>query len=367
METVNLGIGEPEPSILPLAELGKAAEHCCSLADKSCLQYGPEEGNPAFRRRLATFLSRHVGVDICPDNLLITGGASHGLDLILSRLTREGDTIFVEAPTYFFALDVFNGRRVRLVPVKTDEHGIDIDDLESQLETHKPKFLYTIPVFHNPTGTTLPEPRRRRLVELAKAHGFLIVADEVYQLTGEESETPPPLRSLDGECVLSLGSFSKILGPGLRLGWIECAKQHVDELSQCGVLISGGGVNPFMAAIVDSAIELGIQDRYLSTVCTMYNRRRLYMTRLLEEMLPDGVHFTKPHGGYYIWLELPKDMDSVELRKEALTRNIDFRPGPIFSCEGRFSNCLRLCFTYYPEDKLQFACEQLSRLLHSYT
>ena len=223
MPTFDLGFGRPEDALLPIAELAKAAQHPASLDDRACLQYGPEQGSFTFRTSLAAFLTRHYGVTVSPEHLLSTAGMFHGLDLILAQFTSAGDTVFVEDPSYFLAFDVFKDRRIRIVPIATDEHGLDIAALERQLSRQRPAALYTIPVFHNPTGMTLPASRRQRLVQLARQHGFLIIADEVYHILGDKARLPPPLSSFVADCVLSLGSFSKILGPGLRLGWIQCS------------------------------------------------------------------------------------------------------------------------------------------------
>jgi len=365
-ELIDLGIGHLEDAQLPLADLKQAAMGRFSAMDKSCLQYGPEEGSESFRIQLGVFLSRHYGFEVRPENLLITAGASHGLDLILSKLSQPGETIVVENPSYFFALDILRERQINIVGVPVDEQGIDVNALERLLEVERPSFLYTIPVFHNPTGMTLSTERRERLIHLARKHGFLIIADEVYHLLAEPREIPRALVSMAPDIVLSLGSFSKILGPGLRLGWIHCDPSYMASFIQSGVLRSGGGVNPFAAAIVESAIELGIQDEYLITVRSLCNTRRLHMTSLLKQLLPTSATFLDPQGGFFVWLELPDNINADDLNKEALAMNISFRPGTLFSYDGRYRNCLRICFTFYNEERLEFACTQLGRLLHRY-
>ncbi len=363
METIDLSIGHPEDAMLPLEKLKVAAMHRLSQKDKSCLQYGPEEGSPSFRERLSDFLTTQYGAKVSPNNLLITAGASHGLDLILSQFSQPGDTIFVEDPTYYFALSILRDRKLRIVPVLTDDNGINTDWLEEKLKTDRPRLLYTIPTFHNPTGTTLSIVRRKHLMQLAEEYNFLVIADEVYQLLGKNNEIPLPLSTFNPNRVMSLGSFSKILGPGLRLGWIQCLPEYITALVKNGVLQSGGGINLFTAAIVESAIELGIQDEYLSIARNIYNKRRLFMLSVLKDELPIGVNFTEPKGGFFVWLKLPQTINTIDLHKKALKMNIDFKPGEFFSCEGNFRNYLRLCFTFYDEPRLQLACQKLCRLL----
>jgi 2-aminoadipate transaminase len=218
---VDLGIGQPEDAVLPRELLRDAAAAALDGPGNDYLQYGPEQGADDVRETLAGFLSHHYGHPVDAGELLITNGASHGLDLMLARHTSPGDVVVVEAPSYFFGLDMLRDRGVRLVSVPVDEEGLDPEALREVLRRHRPAFVYTIPVFHNPTGVTLSEPRRRELLELAGRTGTPVVADEVYQLTGLPGTVPPPLRSTGSSDVLSLGSFSKILGPGVRLGWIE--------------------------------------------------------------------------------------------------------------------------------------------------
>jgi DNA-binding transcriptional MocR family regulator len=363
---IDFGIGQPEDRILPRELLREAAQHALAGPGNDYLQYGPEQGARSLRDALAGFLSRHYGHEVSPDELLVTNGASHGLDLVLSRYTRPGDVVVVEAPTYFFGLDVLHGRYVRLVSVPVDEEGLDTGALRTVIEREKPALIYTIPVFHNPTGVSLSDARRRQLVELAEAYRIPVVADEVYQLTAEPDRLLPPLRRYDPRQVLSLGSFSKILGPGVRLGWIECTTGHVAKLRDDGVLRSGGGASPMTGAIVETAIRRGLQDQFLATVRDIYDRRRRCACEALRRYLPEGVRVTYPDGGYYVWLELPAGTDPRAVRVDALAAGVGFRPGHIFSIDGSFASCLRLCFTYYPEEVLVTGIVRLAKVITSH-
>jgi len=362
-DVIDLGIGQPQDTILPRELLRRAAMDALERPDNSYLQYGPEEGAPSVREALAEFLSRHYARPVPAADLLITNGASHGLDLILSRYTRPGDPVVIEAPTYFFGLDVLRDRGVRLLPVPVDGDGLDTDALAEVLRRERPAFIYTIPVFHNPTGVTLSPARRARLVELAAAYDVPIVADEVYQLVVEDGQAPAMLREYDADHVLSLGSFSKILGPGVRLGWIECAPRHVTALRDDGVLRSGGGASPMTARIVETAIRNGLQDEFLTTIRGIYDQRRRHAIAVLSRILPDEVTVIYPEGGYYIWLELPPHVDTRMVREEALAAGVDYRPGAIFAVDRSFDHCLRVCFAYYEEQRLTVALERLAKVL----
>jgi 2-aminoadipate transaminase len=365
-DVIDLGIGQPDEAILPRDLLRRAAMEALGRPDNSCLQYGPEEGARSLREALAEFLSRHYRRPVAADTLLVTNGASHGLDLILGRWTRPGDTVVVEAPTYFFGLDVLRDRDLRLITVPVDADGLDTDALHALLRRERPSLIYTIPVFHNPTGVTLSPTRRQRLVELAGEHGVPIVADEVYQLVAEADRVPAPLRGYDPDRVLSLGSFSKILCPGVRLGWIECAPERLAALRANAVLRSGGGASPMTGAIVETAIRQGLQDEALATVRGVYDRRRRHAIAVLSRILPEEVRVTYPEGGYYVWLELPPRIDAQALRSEAVAAGVNFRPGTIFAVDGSFACCLRLCFTYYTEEQLTVSLERLVKVFRSH-
>jgi DNA-binding transcriptional MocR family regulator len=361
-ELIDLGIGAPDPALLPRALLRDAAVAALETGTR-CLEYGPEQGAVSLREALAELLTRHYRRPVVAAELLITNGASHGLDLALGLFTSPGDLVVIEAPTYFFGLDVLRDRRVRLLPAPVDTEGIDPEALAARLAGETPALIYTIPAFQNPTGVTLSPPRRRRLVELAAAYGCPVVADEVYQLVVEAGRVPPPMRAYDPERVLSLGSFSKILGPGVRLGWVECAPRYLAALRDNGVLRSGGGASPMTGAIVTAAIRNGGQDRHLATLREVYDRRRRHAVRELSRILPGEVRVDYPEGGYYVWLRLPPRVDARALQAEAVAAGVSFRPGPVFSPDGSFASCLRLCFTYYDEPRLTVAIERLGTVI----
>jgi DNA-binding transcriptional MocR family regulator len=363
-DLIDLGIGAPDPALLPRDLLLRdAAARVLARPGNEFLRYGPEEGAASLREALAELLTRHYRRPVAAADLLVTNGASHGLDLVLGLFTSPGDRVVVEAPTYFFGLDVLRDRRVRPVPVPVDAEGLDPDALAARLRGERPAMIYTIPVFQNPTGVTLSPARRRRLVELAAEYDCPVVADEVYQLVVPPARVPQPLRAYDPARVLSLGSFAKILGPGVRLGWVECAPGYVARLRDNGVLRSGGGASPMTGALVEAAIRAGDQDRFLGVLREVYDRRRRHAIRELARTLPGDVRVDFPDGGYYVWLELPPGVDAGALHADAVAAGVGFRPGTVFSVDGSFANCLRLCFTYHDERRLTVAIERLGKVL----
>jgi len=352
-DMIDLGLGDPNPALFPVDALRAAAEERLKQADTSFLQYGVEQGDAYFRLALARFLSRNYGLPMESETIFVTAGISSALDLLCTVFTQAGDTIFVEEPTYFLAPKIFGDHKLNIVPIPTDESGLIIEALEEKLTKYKPKFLYTIPIHHNPTGTTLTEARRARLIELAQQHEFLVLADEVYQLLSYSDQVPQPFASdIHLENIISLGSFSKILAPGLRLGWIQAHARNIQRLVASGLLDSGGGMNPFASAIVRGVIESGDLDKNLHKLINTYRPRLMKMDALLKEHLWD-VKYALPQGGYFFWLRLPEPMDATEFRKQAKSLHVDIRPGTLFSCNHGLRNYIRLCFAYYDEAQIE--------------
>jgi len=243
-----------------------------------------------------------------------------------------------------------------------------MDTLEEKLTEHKPAFVYTIPAFHNPSGVTLSASRRERLVHLSEKHRFLILADEVYHLLAYTVTPPPPMITYDNTgTVLSLGSFSKILAPGLRLGWIQAKPVLVNRLIQSGLLESGGGLNPFTSSLVQSALELGLQRDHLAYLKRVYRLRSKSLITALNDLLPPSVTFTEPGGGFFIWLRLPDGVDTEALRIAARQQGVHFQPGPRFSSGRGLQNYLRLSFVYYDIEELREGSKRLASVLAAYT
>lgn len=360
---IDFGIGQPHVDILPLEQLEEAARHRLRQGDRTILQYGMQQGNGQFRKSLAQFLSAQYEAAVDPDHLFITAGISQALDQICALHTQPGDTVFVEEPSYFLALRIFADYGLKVVGTPIDEDGLVIDALEEKLVKHKPVFIYTIPAFHNPAGVTLSASRREELVCLAEKHGFLIVADEVYQLLAYTATPPPPMTYFDKSArVLSMGSFSKILAPGLRLGWIQAKPSLLEPFILCGYLDSGGGLNPFVSSIVESVIELGLQKDYLNFLKKTYRNRMAKLSKALREHIP-LLTYTDPAGGYFIWSYLPEGTDAETLLAEANKHQVGFQPGIKFSSAEGLRNYLRFCFAFYGEADLLEGVERLSRII----
>ncbi len=364
---IHLGLGQPGNDLLPARSLAQAAERALKDDDASYLAYGQEQGNINFLQTLAAFLSAYYPGPVDPDSLLITNGNSQALDFICRQFTQPGDTVLVEEPSYFLALKIFADHKLNLVTVPMDEHGLCIKDLEKTVKKLSPSFLYIIPTHHNPAGVTLNRERRDALAAICKKHDLPVVADEVYHFLTFEKEKPIPMGCFsDQGPVISLGSFSKILAPGLRLGWVQAAPGLIKKMTRAGVMISGGGFNPFTSQVVDAYIQQGLLDTNITSLNKIFHRRMKTMCKALKESMPPGVRYTVPDGGYFVWVELPGHINAEKLRKKSQDRGVDFLSGNLFSHKGHLKNFIRLGFCFYDEAMIKQGVKRLSEMLFQY-
>lgn len=360
---IDFGAGQPSLSLLPIQALQTAANHCLRQDNPELLAYGTEQGDGYFRRALSEFLTRRYATPVNEEELFVTASASQALDLICTRFAKHGDTIFVEQPSYFLALLVFRDHGLNVVGIPVDEHGLRLDVLEDLLTRHRPVFLYTIPTFQNPSAVTLSAERRQKLIALSQQHDFLIVADEVYHLLDFDTACPAPLASFSGTGrVLSLGSFSKICAPGLRLGWIQTGAAHIETLNTSGMVESGGGLNPFTSRMMLSMIELGLQDACLDRLKTVYKQRSATLCTALRHYLPTST-FVEPAGGFFVWIQLPPGRTAWATLKVARENGVSFQPGPRFGSDAALDHFIRLSFAYYEEPELVEGVRRLAEVL----
>jgi 2-aminoadipate transaminase len=371
---IDLGWGHPSARLHPVAALQQAAAYTFAHTGVAALQYGAEQGFGPLLESLAAFLSHQdaYAMLVRPDTLFLTGGASQALDLTCTLFTRPGDTIFVEEPTYYLVQRIMRDHHLRVVGVPTDAFGLRPEALEAMLDdasVPRPSLLYTIPTFQNPAGSVLPLERRRALVELAQRYGFTVVADEVYQLLYYQAPPPPPLVAFDTSAegrVLSLGSFSKILAPGLRLGWVQARPALIRRYVQAGMVASGGGLNHLTSALVYAILELGLLAENIARLRATYRERVQTVAEALHTRLRQDVEFSVPGGGYFFWLTLPPDVDTEALLPVALQAGVSYRPGQAFSASGLFPRALRISFALYEADELVQGIERLAGALTTY-
>jgi DNA-binding transcriptional MocR family regulator len=352
--TIDLGVGMPSADLLPVDLLRLASDSFFSGAHPFELNYGVLQGDERLLDSLAGYLTAGYGHSSSPESLFVTAGNSQALDLVSTVFSKPGDTVLVEEPSYYLAFKIFRDHGLNLVGVPIDVHGITVDALEEQVKTHKPAFVYTIPSFHNPGGQSLSTERRLRLIELSEQYGFLIVADEVYQLLHYYEQPPPAFGTMiESDTVLSLGTFSKILAPAMRLGWIQTGPGLRERLAANGFVASGGSVNHYTSHIVRHAIELGLQQKHVERLRRTYRGRVEALHDALQSHFAELATWRQPKGGYFFWLQFAEDIDTTELREKAREVQTGFQPGSRFTDDGRLKNFMRLCFAHYSEDDIR--------------
>jgi 2-aminoadipate transaminase len=365
--TINLGLGQPSPSMLPLPLVHAAATARLGLgADPLVLQYGTIAGPQSARLALAEVLTRRYRHPVSAAQLLLTGGISSALSFASQVFARAGQPVVCSDPTYFLAKGIFESQGLPVVGVPIDEGGLQVDALEQRLGAGlRPAFVYCMPSFHNPMGVCLRPERAWRLVELAERYDFLVVADEPYVMLHFGDAPPPCMMAYDqgrGR-VLSLGTFSKILGPGLRLGWLHATEELIERFSQHGALRSGGGLNPVVASIVEGVIDSGGLDANIDHLRRVLGTRAKVLWAALRRHLPQ-CPVAEPQGGYFVWVPLPAGADANALLEPGEAAGVRFTPGSRCAVERDLRGFVRLSFAFYEPSELEQGVERLAAVLH---
>ncbi|MDG1859375.1 MAG: PLP-dependent aminotransferase family protein [Emcibacteraceae bacterium] len=362
--TINFGIGQPSSDLLPLPIIQQATDAFLKDAHPLDLNYGSSAGDARFTQALAEFLTREYGAKTDSSSLMVTNGNSQALDFVCTVFTKPGDTVFVEEPSYFLAFQILADHGLNIVGIPIDENGVVIEAVEEALKYHKPTFIYTIPSFHNPTGYTMSAERRSELVALSQSHDFLIVADEVYQMLNFYEAAPKAFGTMiSSGTIISMGSFSKILSPALRLGWIQTSPLLMEKAHESGMINSGGSLNHFTSHIARYALELGLLEAHLAHLRVALGKRSEAMDGALNCFLGNTLQWQRPKGGYFFWLALPEGMDADDFHSMAGEYDIGFQPGSRFSSRGDLKHFLRLSFSHYSEDDIHDGVERLSKLI----
>ncbi len=345
-DIISFAGGMPEVSQVP-AEAAATAAYEAVVHEGACaLQYGSSEGRPELRTQIVELMAE-IGVRLPAEDIVVTAGAQQGLDLLAKTFLDPGDVVITEGPTYVGALQAFSAYEPEIVCVPMDDDGMRVDLLEAELERLGPrgaKFIYTIPNFQNPAGVTLRPERRRRLLELAHAFDIPVIEDDPYGRLRFEGGHVKPLRALDDE-VIYLGTFSKIFAPGLRLGWMTAPRPILAK-----VLLAKQAADLCGSAFAQVTAERYFAGtrwrRVLQGLTRTYAERRDAMLVALDEHFPAEVRWTRPEGGFFVWVELPSFIDAGTLLAEAVEHGVTFVPGLAFYPDGRGRNCMRLAFCY---------------------
>lgn len=360
--------GLPDPATFPIADLQEVMCEVLATRGRTALQYATTEGDPVLRDELVRWMAKD-GIKAGCDDVLITTGSQQALDIVGRVLLDPGDVIVVELPTYLGGLQAFRTYGVEMIGVPQDDDGINVVALHGALtrlrqEGRRPKFLYAVPDFQNPSGITWSRGRRERLLELAGEFDTLVIEDNPYREIRFLGSAPPPITSLDTEGrTLYLSTFSKTLAPGLRIGWIAGPQPLI---SRCVTLkqamdLCGPALTQAMAAVL---LERGTLLERLPAVVGLYRRKRDVMLDALTREMPEGVSWTRPEGGLFLWVRLPEGMDAGAMLKVALDEEaVAYVPGQPFHADGSGRNTLRLNFSYPSEAQITEGIARLGRIV----
>ena len=366
-EIISFAGGLPAPDTFPLEAIEDISCKLLREHGRLALQYGPTEGEMPLREELAKWMSTSKP-GITPSNILITTGSQQGLDIVAKVFIDPGDIVIMELPSYIGAIQAFSAYRAKMIGVSQDSRGLRMDLLEKTLAKlakrgKKPKFIYVVPDFQNPSGVTMTEERRRRLLELAYAYEVPLVEDSPYRDLRFRGAAQPPVYGLDTrDQVIALGTFSKIFCPGLRLAWLMAPVAWTDRMvvSKQSMDLASSTFNQLIAA---EYMRRGLLLPQIQAIRKLYGKKRNVMLKALKEFMPKGVRWTKPEGGLFLWVKLPVRMNATELFKSAIDENVAYVVGEAFYCNGKGQNTMRLNFSYPSEEQIVEGIRRLATMI----
>lgn len=337
--------GNPSESALEDDLIAELSREMLLTHGKKLLQYGATEGWPAYREQTAAFLRTEIGIDVQENELLPTTGSTQAIDVLLKAMIDEGDSILVEGPSFLGTLQAMKLYGAKLVPISMDQEGLILDELEAAAKKHKPKMLYTVPNFQNPTGVTLSLARRKAILELAEKYNFLVAEDDPYRGLRYCGEALPSIFSMD-DCarVVYLTSFSKLISPGLRVGAAVTKNPVLLRKLTIGKQSTDVHTTNLSMAIAAEYMARGLLPSHIQAIIPRYRAQLGHMLDGLS-LFPEGVAHTRPDGGLFVWVELPERYNALKLLERAIEKRVAFVPGTHFYANGGHLNTLRLNFS----------------------
>ena len=362
-DPIDLSVGSGDAGLFPSEDFRRALQTVMRRDGIAALEYGDRAGYLPLRETIARVLSAQ-GIQTRPESLLVTGGSQQGLALALRLLARPGDSVLAESPTYSGVLDLFRSLGLRVVGVPVDERGMQVEGIEPLLQTHHPRLIYSIPNFQNPTGTCLSLARRKTLLALAERYNLPLIEDDFVGDLRYEGRAQPALKSLDpGGRVIYISSFSKMLMPGIRVGFLAAEGPVYDALLDVKTVDDLATSNLVQRAL-EAYVTVGSYQAHLRRSCQVYRRRRDALIEAVRRYLPDEVAFNLPQGGLFVWARLPGGVRAEDLLERAVVRGVLFAPGAGFFPEaGAGSAYLRLNFAAHPPERLVEGVRRLALAL----
>ncbi len=367
-EVISLAGGMPYTTALPLDAVGSMMGDLVTNNGSAALQYGSGQGDPRLRERICDVMALE-GIDASADNVVVTVGSQQALDIVSRVFLDPGDVVLAEGPSYVGALGTFAAAEAEVVHLPMDDDGLVPDVLSAALDRldragRRAKFLYTVPNFHNPAGVTLSAGRRPEIVALAERHDLLVLEDNPYGLLGFDGETLPALRALSDSRVIYLGSFSKTFAPGLRVGWVlapHAVREKLVLASEAQVLCPPTFNQLAVAEYLDTQPWLD----QVKVFRELYRERRDAMLDSLSALMPEGCTWTRPHGGFYVWVTLPDGLDAKVMQARAVHERVAYVPGIGFYADGAGQRELRLSYCYPPPERIREGVRRLAGVVEA--
>jgi 2-aminoadipate transaminase len=364
---ISFAYGLPDPDLFPVASIMAATSSVLDRFSNRALQYGSFQGLTELILAVTERLKRVEDVSLLPEQCLVTTGSTQGNDLIMRALLKPGDTVLLETPTWPAIIGILKSHSANVVPIPIDSYGLNVTALESTILTLiskgiLPKLLYTIPTFHNPTGITMSLPRRLALLDIARRYDFTVVEDDAYRDISFGGPVPQTLLALDkDDRVIRLGTFSKIVAPGLRLGWLLGKSDIVAKIT---TIRNDSGTSPFVSYIATVYMMSGKFDEHIAQVVEAYRSKALMMLQSISSNFPLSVSWTQPSGGFFVWVTLPAHQEMSSLLKMARERGVEFLPGQVCCPESvTDTSHVRLAFSMVNLNEIEEGIERLSEVL----
>ena len=363
-EIISFAGGMPAPELFPVEQMEKAANAVMEEMGQAAMQYSSTEGYVPLRQQIVDRMAAKNNIHTTVDNILVTSGSQQGLDYSGRVFLDKDDIVLIESPSYLGALNAFKTCEPRFIEVPTDDGGMIMEELEKILEKEdRVKMIYVIPDFQNPSSRTWSLERRQKFMEIINKYEIPVIEDNPYGELRFEGEAQPALKSLDTKgVVVYLGTFSKILAPGYRLGWV-CADGEI--LDKYNFMAQAAALQASTISQMETAkwIEMYDLDAHVAKLVEVYGKRRDLMYNTMKEEFPPEVKFAKPTGGLFLWVELPEYMDAAVLAKEALKENVAYVPGEGFYPDGNTKNTFRMNYSNMPDDKIVEGVKRLAKVI----
>ncbi len=354
--------GNPSPESFPKEDIAEISSKLLCENGSSILQYGGTPGIGSLKNTVIDMMKSR-GISVNPEEIIITSGATQGIGLAAKTLVNPGDVILAESPTFIGALQTFLTYEADVKGVEMDDHGMVISDLEKKLKIYRPKFVYTIPTFQNPTGRTISLERRKQMIALCKEHGVLILEDDPYCDLRYSGQPVPPIKSFDEDnTVIYLMSFSKIISPGLRVGAAIADPRIIQKynIAKQGEDLHTANLSQ---EIVNAYMLSGKAEPHIESICAQYRDKRDAMLKKMEEW-PESIAYTKPDGGLFIWASLPRHMNAVDMFKQCVDAGVAYVPGVHFFPEGGHENTMRLNFSMASFEQIEKGMDILKGVIN---